>query len=250
MRRQIENYCLKVAASDLTAKDLRAAAAWIEENGADALVNTVMHLRDVAHNAISDNRTRSRRRPRARTESVARKQAPRSSTAARVQRLLKHEGRLPVAQAASLLLPRLEAALDCSLDQLQPRPKEGYERWVQRLASAIPEPLLLHEVTKLRNAKVHAPSSDWPLQHPPRSKDQVVAELRYLLKTRAGLTVAEAAKELLSELQTELVVVPEEARARPREGFERWLCRLLRHVPADVLLKAMGRVVTTAGPLR
>ncbi|MBA7682368.1 hypothetical protein ES703_90718 [subsurface metagenome] len=140
---------------------------WIENNGTDAFVRAIMELRNIA------NDLRTRRKPskghyvssvRVEPRQRARRIAESDDVTSRAVHLFKHDLRLSVRRAAEMLRPTIEKHARNNLQYYMPRPKEGLTRWIERVRQVVPDSLLLHEITAIRNKVIHDEGQDWPLR--------------------------------------------------------------------------------------
>ena len=163
---RVEKFYLSLAASNLTKTELREVAMWIKNSGVDAFVQEIMELRNIAHDL------RTRRKPSNERYVPSIRDAPRqrarrineiNDVTLRVVHLFKNDLQLSVMSAAEMLRPTIEKHVRNDLQYYMPRPKEGFTRWIERVRQVVPDSLLLHEITVIRNKVLHD-GQDWPLR--------------------------------------------------------------------------------------
>ena len=175
MREIIEKYCLNLAASDFTKRELREIATWIEKNGPEAFVKTITELRSIAHvlRMREEFSTKQRIPVRSRASEFnvrvvpgkkSKKADALNNVTSRVVHILKYDLQLSVKQSAELLGPIIEKHAGNDFQRYMPKPKETFKRWIQRVRRVIPDSLLLHEITTIRKAALNEDTQDWPLR--------------------------------------------------------------------------------------
>ena len=159
MTAPIGRICLLLASADLSLSEVRSFARWVEKNGAQRVVATIERLRHVADE--DDTPVRSYFSSiRANQEANAGRH---SELSTKVERLLIEEAGLTRWEAAKLLRSELES--EPNVEERIPDPgRTAFKSWIDRVAEAVSESVLLHVVTRLRNRLVHTNRPDWPLK--------------------------------------------------------------------------------------
>jgi len=141
----------------LSPADLRTFARWIERSGPYQLLDAIDRLRHTADD------TQRAVRPSAAGPDYGAPIAKSAGLTARIEQLLLGEAGLTRTQAADLL--RSELRQETGLfDDIPVLGKISFRDWVERVTERIPESVLLHVVTRLRNKLVHSEKPDWPLR--------------------------------------------------------------------------------------
>lgn len=147
---------LKLAASDLSLKELRDFAQGIERVGAHEMLNVIEELRERSRSWEG----KSLRSPR----SAWSDQYPEDDVVFRIEKMLIHEMGLLKSQAASILLEAMksEGALPANFPELN---RESFSSWLGKIIRYTSSSEVLHFVEKLRRKGAgDSKSSAWPLR--------------------------------------------------------------------------------------
>lgn len=168
----VSKICLLIAASDEQTDGIEAFARWMDATGPQEFVNLITRLRRLVpvKAGISLDDVEDRRQGRS-SERVAYHSSNRTSSrsidnlAAKLEQLLVFDAGLSKTESAKLLVAELieERAIEGAIPEYG---KAGFNSWLKRLLDQVPESVMLHVATRLRNRITHSDRSllDWSLK--------------------------------------------------------------------------------------
>lgn len=159
VEKNIERFCLLLASSDFSEKQLWDLLHWLRTERPQVLLEAVTYLRTLARRELGGF---LRNRDSTFESSPAR--LTQEDFALKVERLLKLEARLSNRVAAEMLIDAIGPTKSRASRIRPPAQKESFRRWLEKLAHDVSPSELLHHATMIRNRVVHEPGGDWPLR--------------------------------------------------------------------------------------
>lgn len=147
---------LVLANSDLRGGDLRNFARWLSRSDAQRLVDAVERTRAFADSFGS---------PKIQAGELPALSARTDVSTDLADKVIQLLGEATVSRNEAMKLLALELSRETGVD-IQPGDprKTPLRKWIELLAAVVPESLLLHVATRIRNTRVHDKKSDWPLR--------------------------------------------------------------------------------------
>jgi len=168
MNDPIARICLLRAGTDERQSDLRSFARWVDQVGPQGLIAAIERIRDAAELAANEPVSGSSRTAQFLKREVG--NSMRKDVLTKVMLLLTETG-LSKSAAANLLLDQLlkEPQLNqgTSLVRLPSPKKVAFETWLRQILDRVPESIVLHVATRLRNdlARGERSRPDWALKN-------------------------------------------------------------------------------------
>lgn len=163
----MSEFCLLLAGTVERQSDLRSFARWVDQVGPQGLVAAVERIRDAAELAANVPVSGSSKAAQLLERAVD--NPMRKDVLTRVAQLLLATG-LSKSAAANLFLDQLlkEPWVNQGTSNVPlPLPqKVAFETWLKRILDRVPESIVLHVATRLRNELAHGERSrpDWALK--------------------------------------------------------------------------------------
>lgn len=158
MKYPIDRILLLLAASDLEPSEIAAALRAIKDIHPKEAISRIDEIRRVARDI-------TRGVPAGRAEGGRYDEQSHEDALNRIDRLLRNEVGLTVAQASEAMMRALSEDLGPDMLKVGPPNREAFSKWLRRLIRFAPPRMLLHYATQIRNTAFHEESQDdWPLR--------------------------------------------------------------------------------------
>lgn len=160
----IARICLLLAATDERQSDLRSFARWVDQVGPQGFVTAIERIRGAAELAATGPISSSSSKAEQFLERLA-ENPNRKEMVAKVEQLLLGDTGLPKSVAATMLIEQL-VKQGTPRGALPSPQKVAFATWLRQVADRVPESVVLHVATRLRNELAHGQRSrpDWALK--------------------------------------------------------------------------------------